>query len=395
MPGGSPPSTGRGLSPRRHRPLPIPPSSHLDETRDRAPRVLQGAPELPRSSTRISTLPEHADDCRPPPSGSPSDMRRIGVENVEVEETGRPSDRLRRLAPRRPVPRPSSSIATTTSSRSTRSTCGTRRRSSRSSVDGRMVRPAARPTTRARSTCTCGRSRRSSRRAAASGQPQVRLRGRGGERLASTSTPGSRSHRDRLARRRRDHQRHGLLRGQPAGDHDRPARHDVRPDRRDRRAVDLHSGGTAARSRTRRTRWPGSSPRSRAPTAGSASRASTTTSRAHRPRPRGARRAAVRRGGVPRARSACPRWSASPGFTALERQGRPADPRRQRHLGRLRGRGRQDDHPGPRPREGQLPAGADQDPRGSSTAARVRRGDRAARRDRDVDVTSTAGPARA
>ena len=35
---------------------------------------------------------------------------------------------------------------------------------------------------------------------------------------------------------------------------------------------------------------------------------------------------------------------------------RPPDPRRQRDLGRLPGRGQQDDHPGPRPRQGQLPA---------------------------------------
>ena len=38
------------------------------------------------------------------------------------------------------------------------------------------------------------------------------------------------------------------------------------------------------------------------------------------------------------------------GWTTLERKGCAPDPRRQRHLGRLPGRGRQDDHPGPRPR---------------------------------------------
>ena len=37
-------------------------------------------------------------------------------------------------------------------------------------------------------------------------------------------------------------------------------------------------------------------------------------------------------------------------------QGRTPDPRRERHVGRLPGRGDQDDHPGPRPRQGQLPA---------------------------------------
>ena len=40
--------------------------------------------------------------------------------------------------------------------------------------------------------------------------------------------------RDRLVGGRRDHQRHRLLRGQPAGDHAQPARPDVRPDRRRR-----------------------------------------------------------------------------------------------------------------------------------------------------------------
>ena len=75
------------------------------------------------------------------------------------------------------------------------------------------------------------------------GQPEVRLRGRGGvdvgpPRALARGEP-------RPARgRRRGHQRHGLLRGQPAGDHDRPARDDVRPDRRRR---DRRSTSTRAR----------------------------------------------------------------------------------------------------------------------------------------------------
>ena len=51
------------------------------------------------------------------------------------------------------------------------------------------------------------------------------------------------------------------------------------------------------------------------------------------------------------------------GFTTLERRARAPDARRQRHLGRLPGRGQQDHHPGPRPRQGQLPAGRRPGPR--------------------------------
>ena len=151
-------------------------------------------------------------------------------------------------------------------------------------------------------------------RGALAGQRQVRLRGRGGIELA----PPRRLARGepRAARgRRRDHQRHGLLRGQHPGDHARPARDHVRPDRR-------RSGppstsipvATAASSRTRPTPSPRSSPRSRARTAGSGSRASTTTSSPLTDGgPGGVRRAAVRRGGVPAGASACRRSSARSG----------------------------------------------------------------------------------
>ena len=130
--------------------------------------------------------------------------------------------------------------------------------------------------------------------------------------------------------------------------------HDVRPDRRRRHATSTSTrAATAASSRTRPTRWPRSSRRSRAPTAGSASRASTTTSSPLTDDgARGARGAAVRRGGVPRASSACRRSSARPASRTLERRGRPADARRQRHLGRLPGRGhaRRSSRPTPTPR---------------------------------------------
>ena len=86
-------------------------------------------------------------------------------------------------------------------------------------------------------------------------------------------------------RRRRDHQRHRLLRGQPAGHHPQPARPDVRSDRRrgDRRRPPFRWVRRRGR-RTRRTRSPRSSRRSRGRTDGSASPASTTTS-CRSPRP--------------------------------------------------------------------------------------------------------------
>ena len=141
-------------------------------------------------------------------------------------------------------------------------------------------RPRRRPTTRASSSCTSAALEAlRAAGAAAARQPQVRVRGRGGVRLAPTSTRWLDGEPRPARRRRRGHQRHRLLRGQPAGDHDRPARHHVRPDRRRaaRRSTSTRAS-TAAPSRTRPTRSPRSSPRSRAPTAGSASPASTTTS---------------------------------------------------------------------------------------------------------------------
>ena len=112
---------------------------------------------------------------------------------------------------------------------------------------------------------------------APAGQPDLRVRGRGGVRLREPGGVDPRAPRPARGRRRR-HQRHRVLRGQPAGDHRRPARDHVRADRRRAVAGRPPLGRcTAARSTTRPTRWPRSSPRSRAPTAACASRASTTT----------------------------------------------------------------------------------------------------------------------
>ena len=122
-------------------------------------------------------------------------------------------------------------------------------------------------------------------------------------------------------RRRRGHQRHGLLRGQPAGDHDRPARPHVRPDRRVGTPIDLHSGSYGGAVENPANALARSSPRSRAPTAGSGSRASTTTSSPLTDADRAAFAALPFDEEAFRASSACPRWSASPASRTLERRG--------------------------------------------------------------------------
>ena len=67
------------------------------------------------------------------------------------------------------------------------------------------------------------------------------------------------------------------------------------------------------------------------------------------------RRAAVRRGGVP-GQGRRPGARRRGGVHDPRARGRPSDARRERDLGRVPGRGHQDDHPGPRARQGQLPA---------------------------------------
>ena len=87
------------------------------------------------------------------------------------------------------------------------------------------------------------------------------------------------ANRERVARRRGDHQRLGLLRGQSAGHHPQPARDHVRPDRRGRdRGRSPFGWLRRGRPEPGQRAGRGSSPRSRAPTAGSGSRASTTMS---------------------------------------------------------------------------------------------------------------------
>ena len=148
----------------------------------------------------------------------------------------RPSGRLRRLAPRRgrpdgprlrPLRRPAGRPARAVDIAAVRAG---RRRTAGSSA-------AARPTTRASSTLHVMAAAAAARDARRASRSTSSIVFEGEEESSSVNL-------DRLAggqpgaprRRRRDHQRHGLLRGQHPGDHGRPARHDVRPDRRRRAA---------------------------------------------------------------------------------------------------------------------------------------------------------------
>ena len=189
----------------------------------------------------ISALPVHAPDCRRAADWLAEAMRSAGIEHVEVAETGghpvvygdwlhaagaptvlvyghydvQPVDPLDQWTspPFEPVVEG-------------RSDAGARR-------GGRQGPDPPPPDGR-------GRVARDARRVP--GQRAVPVRGRGGveldppRRLARGQPRAAR-------RRRRGHQRQRLLRGQPAGDHDGPARASCTPRSTCGIAVDLHSGG--------------------------------------------------------------------------------------------------------------------------------------------------------
>ena len=325
----------------------------------RGPRPPPG--ELPR----LPAHPEHLGHAGArrrlparPPTGWPAGCAAIGLEHVEVVRDRRPPDRLRRLAPRRRARRPSSSTATTTSSRSTRSTSGTSPPFEPVVVGDRVLARGAERRQGATSRSSSRPPRRSWRPGAAAGQPALRLRGRGGVELGPPRAVAARPTAAAWPATSRSSATSASSRATCRRSRSACAGIDVRPDRRHRaRSRTSTPAATAGRSRTRPTPWPRSSPRSRGPTAGSGSPGFyDDVVPLAEARPGGLRRAAVRRGGLPRRRSASRRSSARPGYTTLERQERPADPRRQRDLGRLPGRGQQDDHPRPGARQGQLPA---------------------------------------
>ena len=140
----------------------------------------------------------------------------------------------------------------------------------------------------------------------------------------STSTPWLAANRERLAadagaRRRQRASSRATCRRSRVG---LRGICDVRDRRRGPVAGRPLRAASAARSTTRSTRSRRSSPRSRGPTAGSASRASTTTSSPLTDGgPRGLRRPAVRRGGLPRRARRRRRSPARAGYTTLERAG--------------------------------------------------------------------------
>ena len=217
-------------------------------------------------------------DCQRAADWLADQLRAIGLDHVEASADRRPSDRLRRLARRgrradgrrlRPLRRPAGRSARRMDVAAVRAGRGR----------GRASSPAARATTRAtsRSSPQAVEALLATRGRPA-GEPALRVRGRGGVVVRPPRAVARREPRA-ARRRRRDRQRRRLLRGQPAGVDDRAARPDVRPDRRrPGRSRTSTPASTAERSPTRPTPWPRSSPRSRAPTDGSASRASTTRS---------------------------------------------------------------------------------------------------------------------
>ena len=326
---------------------PTPLEAHLDA--DRADAARAACMAFLRIPSISAPARARAGRARAPPSGSPTTLRAAGVEHVEVAETGghpvvygglartpgrADGPRLRPL--RRPAGRPARPVGAA-------AVRAVRRR--------RPVSAAARPTTRARSTPTSWRPRRCSRRAA---------------RCPSTSRSSSRARRSRL----------GHLDAWLDGQHGPPgadvavisdtaffegnlpaitvglrglmyAQIDVVA-----APVDLHSGsyGGAVQNPANRAgpdHRGAQGPGRPDPDPGLLRRRRA----ADASRARGDRRPAVRRGGVSARRSACRRCSARPASRRSSAR-RAADARRQRHLGRLPGRGRQDDHPGPRPRQG-------------------------------------------
>ena len=297
------PDRARALTGRSTAPLPSDhdPDRHdlrgyLDATRDERLESYKAFLRIPS----ISALPAHRDDCRATATWLAAALERAGAEHVALEETDRQPGRLRGLAPCRPRradgPRstatydvqPVDPLDLWTSPPFEPVVVGDRMLARGSADDKGQIHPHV---TAAR------RPPRHPRRLPVN----VRYLFEGNEEDDARPSQPVADGKPRAADRRRGrHQRHGLLRGQHAGDHDRPARDDVRPDRRRGRRSTSIRGRTAARSRTRPTRSPRSSPRSRARRPDPHPGLLRRRRRPDRPGARGARGPAVRRGGLPR-----------------------------------------------------------------------------------------------
>ena len=287
---------------------------------------------------------------------------------------------------RRPASRRSSSTATTTCSRSTRSASGSRRRSSRPFATGGSG-AAASSTTRGRSTSTRRRSSPSSRRRGklpinlkliVEGEEEI-----GSENLDIAHARAGEGPRGRLRLR----ERHGDVRAR----HPVALRRAARARCTSRCTVDgpkpdLHSGsfgGGVANPVNALAKMIAHAPRRRR--AHHSSPASTTTS-SRSPKP-----SAHEIASLPFDETEWLRSTGLPG--RLRREGLldarahlgAADARLLRHRRRLPGRRREDDHPGARASEDQLPArpppGAGRD---RAEGGRLPEGDRAAGRPRDA-----------
>ena len=281
----------------------------------RAPRVLPGAdpdPEhLGAAGARRGLSPgRRMDRRRPGPGGHGArrgrPRRAATRSSMPTGSTPTAPHRPRLLPLRRPAGRPARpvDVAAVRAGRRRQPDPGPRR--------GRRQGPAPRPPPGHRGAA------RNARQAAR--EPADPVRGRGGVELATTSTPGFGRTASAWPRTRLD-QRHGVLRGQHPGDHRRPARPAVHPDRRDR-----DRGRPPLGQLRRRRREPGQRPGPDHRRAEGRVRADPRPGLLRRRRgadrrgTRGARRAPVRRGRatslgsasrVCTAKRAIPRWSAA------------------------------------------------------------------------------------